>query len=115
MSFEEANETVVRQTGLMVDEMLYPEMLGTDFPIILTASEPHTWADVDPETMIEYGIWEDQIFYESYQYMTYVYQFQFKSEKSEEFIYRIATAYEYFIEMLSTQYGLWGTTNPSRL
>ena len=65
--------------------------------------------------MIEVANVDGISYYDSYQYMTYAYQYQHKSQKSEEFIHKVSTASDYFIEMISTQYGLWGTTNPSRL
>ena len=38
-----------------------------------------------------------------------------RSDSTEDFLKRIATASDFFIELISTQYGLWGTTNPTRL
>ena len=44
--------------------------------------------------------------------MTYVWLTQFTDQEGEEFIKKIATVTDYFIELISTQYGLFGTTNP---
>ena len=47
--------------------------------------------------------------------MTYFYETDVLTEKTFEFRDKIATVYDFLIELLSTQYGLWGTTNPYRV
>lgn len=110
--FETCNNQVVKQTSWIINELLTPVMFKDGkFPVVLDG-QVKIWKDISEESYI-YDEEGDEGVY-SYESMVYYTRFKQNTTVSANFAKKIFGMQSYFIELLSTQYGLEGTTNPFR-
>ena len=110
-TFEECNVRVIKETGYIFQEFLTNDMIAAeDYPPDWQQIKPKSWYDVSDETKLDFA---DGAFQVSYEMMGYIWQNQFTSEGAYEFLKKVFTVEAYLIELMSTQYGIAGESNPA--